>query len=124
VAVLLAFPGVAAAWVGLESSSSAFGGTLAARLSAFTTLFVALSGTAAYLHAVPRLFSVDQEKVHLLGTEDVWALLLVISILNLGWIAYSWFRKSLLYTTVLARSDPNVTMFREHIHSAEDLDPA
>lgn len=114
VAVLLAFPGIAAAWVGLDRSTGAFGGTLAARLSAAMTLIVALVGTAMYLRAVPRLFQVDQ--VRLWGTEDVWALLTAVAVLNVGWVGYAWLRRAILYTTVLARNDPNAPMFREQDH--------
>ena len=103
-AVLLAVPGAAAAWVGLDRPGGAFGGTLAARMSAFATLFLALLAGAQYLGALPDPFSGGG--LTLLGTSDGWAFLAGAALLNLFWISYAWLPRSVLYTALLAREDP------------------
>ena len=110
-AVLLAVPGAAAAWVGLDRPGGAFGGTLAARMSAFATLFLALLGGAQYLKALPDPFTPGD--LALLGTSDGWAFLSGAALLNLFWISYAWLRRSVLYTALLARDDPHSHQFRE-----------
>ncbi len=48
VAVLLAFPGIASAWLGLEHSRGNYGGVLMARVSLLATVIIALTASAYY----------------------------------------------------------------------------
>ncbi|MEO6533929.1 MAG: hypothetical protein ABIO06_10205 [Pseudolysinimonas sp.] len=49
VAVLLAFPAVAAAWSGIDQAAALRGGVLVAKVSSFVTLILALAASALYI---------------------------------------------------------------------------
>lgn len=118
VAVLMAFPGVAAAWVGLDRPSGSFGGTLSARLSAFVTLSLSLASAALFLRAI---HDIDLTRdLELWGAKGIWATVLIAALLNAVWINYSWLRKSVIHNAILARRDPNGAWQNGHRESEDE----
>ena len=106
VAFLLAFPAVAAAWVGLERPSGAFAGTLAARMSAFVTLVTVLLSVAFYVHAIhlPK----GSPDLKIAQASGPWALLLSLAALNAIWVTYAWVRRGILHAAIVNRPDPTI----------------
>jgi hypothetical protein len=100
-AILLALPGVAAAWVGLERGNLPFGGTAAARLSSLTSFLLSLGAASYYLGA--KSSSQWMSELDVLGAHGIWACFAGTALLNLFWISYSWLRRALLYAAVLDR---------------------
>ncbi|MGW6197293.1 hypothetical protein ACWF0M_14215 [Kribbella sp. NPDC055110] len=100
-AILLALPGVAAAWVGLDRGSLPFGGTAAARLSSVTSFLLSLAAASYYLGAISSPHWMHG--LNILGARGVWAWLAGAALLNFWWISYSWLRRALLYAAVLDR---------------------
>ena len=114
--LILAFPGVAASWLGYDSSpSELFAGTLTARLSLAATTVLSLlatllyvvssapSGGAAGPHAAPAVgtgFSV-------LGISDwTWWTLVVAGSLNAAYLSYRWLLNVWRYRYLETRADP------------------
>ena len=111
-AYLLAFPGVAASWLGFDAPAHGlFEGTLAARLSLMVTtvssvlasgLFIAYrSGLTFFALSMPYRLS-------LIGVNQLWwGVLVVVSCLNTVYMVYRWFRHSSRFKHLAERSDPD-----------------
>lgn len=101
-AVLLSFPVVSSAWIGLERGKGPFGGTTASRLSSLVSFIASLASASIYLGAVASKPAVDGP-YSLLGAKGIWAVLVGVSALNSLWICYGWLRRSVLYSAMLAK---------------------
>lgn len=67
-AVFLAFPGVAAAWVGLDRSTGPVGGVLGACISSVVTVICVLAGMLLWFQVVPYLV----DDVHIVHAYGPW----------------------------------------------------
>jgi hypothetical protein len=102
VAVLLAFPGIAATWISLDRPGSLIGGTLAAKFSSLLTLALALAGASVFYHTVHE-FSIFS-KWQLGEAHGDWAVILVLGIANVLGMIYAWVRRSIMHGVILGRS--------------------
>jgi hypothetical protein len=113
-ALLLAFPGVAASWLGFDGDIHLFEGTLTARLSLACTAVISLIATGLYVlhheaagskiaHALHTAHSV----VGILGiTLWPWAALTIVGVFNSSYLAYRWSINSWRFRYLADRPDP------------------
>jgi len=111
--VLLAFPGVAASWLGFDTfSRRLFEGALTARLSLACTAVVSMMAAALYL--LRNTPTATAHKPHsaahtlaLLGVSEVpWILLLVVALFNALYLTYRWLINSWRFSYFASRPDP------------------
>lgn len=107
-AFLLAFPAIAAGWLGFESRSHRLlEGTLAARLSLLVTALVSISATALFMFFKSGLsyFSgTFPMSLHVLGIDSwAWGLLTLLGFLNTLCIGYAYMRRSLEFIHLSTR---------------------
>jgi hypothetical protein len=118
-ALLLAFPGVVAGWLGFESvTHRLFEGPLTARLSLACTTVASLLATGLYLlRREPQASSARAGtgsrlpngafKVHVLGITDWrWMLLVVVLLFNASYLSYRWGINVWRFRYLGARPDP------------------
>lgn len=110
-AILLAFPGIAASWMGFDATTNRlFEGTLTARLSLAWTASISLVATALYLlhqklggsagHAVAPV------KITLLGVSSwPWVLLTALALFNASYLTYRWGINSWRFRYLAQRPD-------------------
>lgn len=107
IAVLLAFPGIVAAWIGLERPGGPIGGSMAARLSSLLTVLATLIGTASYFGVITD--GADWISELSIGyAKGNWVIIVGIAALNAIWTSYSWIRRSYEYSAILGRDDPTI----------------
>jgi hypothetical protein len=114
-ALLLAFPGVAASWMGFDGTKHRlFEGMLTARLSLALTAFVSLLATALYLldrqGTAPhhgRHASVTPLTAGVLGiTLWPWVVLTVVALFNATYLSYRWGVNSWRFRFLAERDEP------------------
>lgn len=108
VAVLLAFPGAAAAWAGLERSTPLYGGSLAARLSTLVTSMMSLVAASAYLIGTGELGKVEKHVptiLSLVQSHGLWTWLTAIAVTNAAAVGVVWLHKATLHSFALRRPD-------------------
>ncbi|HEX5495912.1 MAG TPA: hypothetical protein VFX70_15190 [Mycobacteriales bacterium] len=109
-AFLLAFPAVAAAWLGFESPSRRLlEGTMASRASLAGTTFLSIAASALFMahkalgdkvvwSDLPRHFTV-------LGATDMsWAVLILLALVNASAVCYCYVNRLFLFTRLAARN--------------------
>jgi hypothetical protein len=114
-ALLLAFPGVAASWLGFDKVTRLFEGTLTARLSLACTASASLLATGLYLirnNASGAAYG-DAAAHHgrlqigVLGiTLWPWAVLTVVALVNASYLSYRWGINSWRFRHLADREDP------------------
>ncbi len=117
-AVLLAFPGVAASWLGFDSATHRlFEGTLTARLSLACTALVSLTATGLYLllHTTATTSHPGARHTHgsaglkiaILGIAQwPWIVLVVLALFNATYLSFRWLGNSWRFRVLAARDDP------------------
>jgi hypothetical protein len=114
--LILAFPGVAASWLGFDSSTpDLFQGPLTARLSLACTTLISLLATMLYVEptTAPGRSTGHEHApgagVHLtvLGIADWrWWTLVILAIFNASYLGYRWFLNAWRFRYLASRPDP------------------
>lgn len=104
VAILLAFPGIASAWTGLDRSPGILGGVLAARLTSLLTAVFSVIGAVSILGV--DLWPGVASSLEFYGARGGWSLLVAASTLVSIAILATWLRRSIVYSCILNRYDP------------------
>ncbi|MGW5052539.1 hypothetical protein [Actinokineospora sp. NPDC004072] len=109
-AFLLAFPALAATWLGFDSPSrKLLEGTLSARLSMTMTALLSIVGTGLFmLHKAgpQRIWPKLPEGISFLGISDAtWAVTVAVAFLNAFYIAYLCIIRTWQYSHLLVKSD-------------------
>lgn len=102
VAVLLAFPSVAGAWVGFDNSQQQIGGALAARVSSLLTTLLSVTAALVYVLA-PRL-APHASVVHS-AVFWCWFVVTVGSVINALGTTGSWLMRSAVQAHLVSRLD-------------------
>ncbi len=133
--LLLAFPGVAASWLGFDGDAHLFEGTLTARLSLACTALVSLIATGLYLlhrqvaGALPDVarHAASGTPLGVLGITDwPWAALTAFGVFNASYMTYRWGINSWRFKHLADRPDPAAIVAKvrqerhEHEGSRED----
>jgi hypothetical protein len=110
-AFLLVFPGVAATWLGFDTTTHRlFDGTLSARLSLALTTLVSVAASGAFILSQSglRLFnSAMPDGSSVLGVYRwPWAILITIAFLNSSYMGCSWLQRSWKFKYLAERRDP------------------
>jgi hypothetical protein len=107
-ALILAFPAIAAAFVGVErpSTGSILGTELAARACALVTFVTSLAATALYMTQTRpetrELFRFQTTSFTVIGIDSYsWLLLVLIAATNFLWSATTWFGRSVRFFTLV-----------------------
>jgi hypothetical protein len=115
--LILAFPGVAASWLGFDSSTpDLFQGPLTARLSLACTTVISLLATMLYIepritpgHGVATVhgFPAALSQLSVLGIADWrWSTLVIVATFNACYLSYRWFLNAWRFRYLGARPDP------------------
>jgi hypothetical protein len=114
VAFLLAVPGIAAAWLGLESRPGAlFEGTLTARISLVVTFFISLiASTLLLLHESDILQRVPVTILFAIKADLAWTILAVVSAIHAVLVSCVWWHRTQYYRALVAKpGDGSSAMF-------------
>lgn len=111
-AFLLVFPGIAASWLGFDTTTRRlFDGTLAARLSLALTTLVSIAASGAFILGRSRLSLFDwcmPGGSSVLGVYKwPWAILTATAFLNTIYMGCRWLRHSWRFKHLAARPDPD-----------------
>jgi hypothetical protein len=110
--LLLAFPGVAASWLGFDGGSHLFEGALVARLSLACTAIISLFAAGLYAlrilpASVPLILHARSTTLGVLGiTLWPWAALTVVALFNACYLSYRWIVASWRFRHFADRHDP------------------
>lgn len=108
--LLLAFPGVAASWVGYEAQSGLLSRSLSALVSLIGTVAFSIAGSALFMlyhgHIHPEVFEHKiPDGFAVLGVNKIWwAVLIVLSLANAMMIGYRWIVRSRMYSRLASRA--------------------
>jgi len=109
--LLLAFPGVAASWLGVDKAGARlFDSSLSARVSLIVTVIVSVTASALYIinssNVEPTVFGGRLEAgISLLGVSRAWwAGLTALAVVNTLCMGYRWLRGSWRYAYLAQRS--------------------
>ncbi|NBH05412.1 hypothetical protein [Amycolatopsis sp. SID8362] len=104
-AFLLAFPGLAAAWLGFETRSAhLFEGTLTARISSAVTFLLSLTSSVLLLLTTSHV--VSRHPVHLfvfVAADWLWSLLVGCALLHAAAICAFWWQRATFYRRLAVR---------------------
>lgn len=103
---ILALPGIAAAWLGFDSSSSALlSGTLAARMSLAVTFLISVVGSTTLLLQKSGILPSHPTDALVLGAriETVWLAIVSFAFVNLLVTCYYYWERSRYYRTLAVR---------------------
>ena len=123
--LLLAFPGVAASWLGFDGGTRLFEGTLVARLSLACTAIVSLFAAGLYAlrilpASVPVTLHARSTTLGLLGiTLWPWAALTVVALFNACYLSYRWIIASWRFRHFADRADPAALVAK--VRQGEDV---
>ncbi|MEV6012612.1 hypothetical protein AB0M29_38210 [Streptomyces sp. NPDC051976] len=107
--LLLAFPGVAASWVGYESQPGLLSRSLSALLSLMGTVAFSITGSALFMLYHGRIHpEIFEHKIPgglaVLGVDKIWwGGLIVFSLANAMMISYRWIVRSRMYSRLASR---------------------
>lgn len=130
--LLLAFPGVAASWLGFDGDAHLFEGTLTARLSLACTALVSLIATGLYLLHRQVAGALPDAAQHpasgapfgVLGITDwPWAALTVFGVFNASYMTYRWGINSWRFKHLADRPDPAAIVAKVRQERHEDRVP-
>ncbi|WP_370963386.1 hypothetical protein [Amycolatopsis sp. cg9] len=104
-AFLLAFPGLAAAWLGFETRSAhLFEGTLTARLSSAATFLLSLTSSVLLLLTTSHVVSGHRVRLFVFGAADwLWSLLVGCALLHAAAICAFWWQRATFYRRLAVR---------------------
>lgn len=111
-AYLLVFPGIAASWLGFDTTSrQLFDGSLAAKLSLAATTFISLAASGAFILSKSHfpLFAWNiPDSVSVLGVYSwPWAMLVTIAFGNTFYVSSRWLCASWHFKHLADRPDPD-----------------
>lgn len=122
-ALLLAFPGVAASWMGFDGTKHRlFEGMLTARLSLAVTAVISLCATGLYLlsgqgHSAPK----GSSPIGVLGiTRWPWMVLIVVALFNAAYLSYRWGLNSWRFRSLAERDEPGGSVAKVRQSSERD----
>ncbi|HEY3467449.1 MAG TPA: hypothetical protein VGL47_20115 [Amycolatopsis sp.] len=104
-AFLLAFPGLAAAWLGFEAKSAhLFEGSLTARLSSAATFLLSMAASVLLLLTVSHVVHQHRVRLFVFGTADgPWSVLVALAALHAAAICAIWWQRAAIYRRLAVR---------------------
>lgn len=111
VAVLLAFPGAAAAWAGLETAKALYGGSLTARCSSLVTSMLSLVAASAYLIGSGKINSSTKHLPWVFAvahSHAFWSWSTAAAAINVAVVGAVLMHKAWLHSCVLRKPDRSV----------------
>nr|WP_198151284.1 hypothetical protein [Kibdelosporangium sp. MJ126-NF4] len=109
VAFLLAVPGIAAAWLGLESRQGAlFDGSLTARLSLLATFLISLGASTLMLLMHSGILRMNPKHVLVLLEADLaWTILALVSVAHAVYVCCVWWHRARYYRMLMTKPGDN-----------------
>ncbi|MCR6482263.1 hypothetical protein M8542_05520 [Amycolatopsis sp. OK19-0408] len=104
-AFLLAFPGLAAAWLGFEAKSAhLFEGSLTARLSSLVTFLLSMFASVLLLLTTSHVVHQHPVPLFVFGTADgPWSVLVAFALLHAAAICAIWWQRAAIYRRLAVR---------------------